>query len=185
MPEAETDYEWESIGQETRGESLARVERRNRVIRLRRMGLTYEQISETLGKDESNPMTVTSQQAYRLVTTYLERMATEDRESVEQLRELENLRLDSMQKSLEVKVQQGNVPAIKAALGVMERRTRLNGLDRPELKVFIGAFAHVTDVADPATVEKIADGFQAAFSNHGIEAPAIEGTAEPVNGEAD
>lgn len=178
MPEAETDYQLDSIGAETRSGTLVRVERRNRVIRLRRMGLTYEQIEQALAKDEENPMTISAVACRNIVHNYLEKMSSEDRESLDQLRELENLRLDNMQKSLESKVQSGNVPAIKASLGIMERRARLNGLDRPELKGIIGAFAHVTDAADPEKVKQIEDSFQAAFGAHGIEAPAIEGNGK-------
>lgn len=180
MPEAESDYlveqgelpvvpsrDGEDIATRTRAGLLEREESRHQVIRLRRLGLTYEAISLALSKADP-PIHLSFQRCREIVHEYLERMAAEDRESVDQLRELENLRLDHMQSRLAEKVEKGSVPAVRAALSIMERRARLNGLDAPEVKGFFGAFGKLEDIADPDVVAKLDDAFLAAFGRRGI-----------------
>lgn len=190
MPEAETDYlldegslpevsrHGEDIGTRTRAGLLEREENRHQVIRLRRLGLTYEAISLALGKrapEDGGPIELGAVRCREIVQDYLERMASEDRESVDQLRELENLRLDHMQSRLAEKIEKGSVPAVRAALSIMERRARLNGLDAPEVKGFFGAFGRLEDIADPEAVKRLDDAFLSAFGRRGIPDVRSEG----------
>src|SRR6478609_6174382 len=102
MANAESDYRLppESRAAAVRTASLEQVERRNRVIRLRRAGATYEQISMALARDPEEPMSITADGCRKIVTNYLDRLQTEDAESVEQIRTMENERLDEMQSGL-------------------------------------------------------------------------------------
>lgn len=174
MPnDAKTDYLMdvsppETLAAEVRSDIIQSREKRNLIVRLRRMGLSYEQISDAIDRDPEADFTVAPQTAHKIVTNYLERLAGEDAESVDVVRELENQRLDHMQKSLAEKVNKGSVPAIKASLQIMERRAKLNGLDAMEVKGLIGAFANVGDVADPQKVDELTTAFVSAFHRPGI-----------------
>lgn len=185
MPEAESDYLLEqstpeTLGQEVRSDIILRREKRSLVLRLRRMGLTYEQISDAVRRDAETEFEVTAQGARQIVHRYLEELATQDRESLDQLRELENLRLDHMQKSLAEKIEKASVPAIKTALQIMERRAKLNGLDAPEVKALVGAFAHSHEIADEEVVNDMTQAFVSAFTRRGL--PSAPSEAVPTNG---
>lgn len=174
MSDATSDYLLEQTGDpetmaaEVRSDIITQREKRNKIIRLRRMGLTYEGISDAIERDPESDYSVSPATAQRTVTHYLEKMANEDSESVDVVRELECQCLDHMQKSLAEKVSKGSVPAIKASLQIMERRAKLLGLDAIEIKGIVGAFANVSDVADPQAVQEATDAFVAAFQRPGI-----------------
>lgn len=74
-------------------------------------------------------MCVSVSTAHDLVRESLEDLVASQRESAQQLIDLENQRLDEMQFALQEKVNEGNPRAIDSALRVMVRRAKLNGLD--------------------------------------------------------
>lgn len=90
-------------------------------LELRKAGGTLEKIAQALGCGKS--------QAHRYVTKGLQELCEKTRETAEQLRALENYRLDRMLLALSSKIEMGDVPAINAALRIMERRAKLYALD--------------------------------------------------------
>lgn len=83
-------------------------------------GLTYEQIGEHLG--------VSASRASQLVNNTLEQTRNY---AADQLRELENARLDRAQAAIWTDVIEGDLKAISTYLRIAERRAKLNGLDAP------------------------------------------------------
>jgi len=120
------------------GQALARhsqtligIERLNRIVGLRRRGLTYAQISEVLAKgtDGGEPIGLTESGVAGLVRRYLRRIETEATESVEELRVLENERLDELIAVHAQRARDGDTKSAGVVLRAMERRAKLNGLD--------------------------------------------------------
>lgn len=95
--------------------------RRVEAMSLRLAGLQYDQIGERLGID---PHT-----AQALVERNLERATNRH---ADQLRVLENDRLDRAQAAIWTKVLQGDLNAVKTFLSISQRRAKMNGLDAPK-----------------------------------------------------
>lgn len=112
-------------------ELLIRAERKQRIIGLRRRGLTYEQIRDTLarGADGGEPVGLALATVASLVRRYLREVEQTASESVEELRVLENERLDELIASLGPAARSGDTQAANTMLRAMERRAKLNGLD--------------------------------------------------------
>lgn len=99
--------------------------RRAEALSLRLAGFTYAQIAERLKINESS--------AHELVN----RRIVDVDENIEQLRAIENARLDKAQSAIWNKVLGGDEKAIDAFLRISQRRSRLNGMDAPQ-KVELG-----------------------------------------------
>lgn len=95
-------------------------ERATEAIKLRRLGLTYEEIGERLG--------ISKAQAWKSCARFLATVPIED---VEAVRTIELDRLDLVVKVLMPKVVAGDLQAIDRLLRVMERRAKMQGLDAP------------------------------------------------------
>lgn len=95
--------------------------RRTEAMNLRLAGFSYEAIAERLGVSESA--------VHGLIGRTLEKAVNY---SVEQLREVENARLDRAQAAIWTKVLNGDEKAIDSFLRISQRRARLNGLDAPQ-----------------------------------------------------
>ena len=96
-------------------------ERAQSAVALRIEGRAYAEIADALGySDESG--------ARHAVSRLLDRR---EAESVEELRMVEGCRLDAMQAAVWDAALHGDLDAIKAVLGIMARRARLFGLDKP------------------------------------------------------
>jgi hypothetical protein len=98
-------------------------ERRIRALDLRREGYTYRQIGDSLGVSH-----VTS---YKDVQKAMGELAKVETERAEAIRRIELQRLDGMWRGLWDGATSGDPASIRAALGVMERRAKLLGLDAP------------------------------------------------------
>ena len=72
---------------------------------------------------------------------------------VQSVRDMELERCDSMMAGLWEKINKGDPYAVIAAIKVMERRSRLLGLDAPTKQEFIGALMTVT----PQDVARMSD----------------------------
>src|SRR6478735_307751 len=92
--------------------------RRIEAMSLTIAGLTPEQIGERLGISASG--------VKALVSRTLERASNRN---VDQLREIENQRLDRAQAAIWTKVISGDLKAIDTWLRISARRARINGLD--------------------------------------------------------
>lgn len=98
--------------------------RQSEALRLRLEGRKFQEIADELGY--ANKAT-----AYNTVMTALSEVTTE--KSAE-LRNLELLRLDAMHQALWEKALGGDLPAVDRILKLMERRSKLLGLDAPAAK---------------------------------------------------
>lgn len=119
-----------------------RMKREATALRLRRLGMTYDQVAEQMGfADKSG--------ARQLVVRALERQVSEN---VVELRALENERLDTSTQALMGIIAGRDVDpasrirAVDAYTRVSARRARLNGLDAPlQMEVSTGASAELVD----------------------------------------
>lgn len=99
---------------------IERQARRTEAVSMALAGLTYEQIGERLG--------ISAQGAHALV----ERTIIDTRNyAVDQLRALENARLDRAQAAIWSSVLEGDIKAVNTFLRISERRAKMNGLDAP------------------------------------------------------
>ena len=99
---------------------IATQEKRAQALSLRKAGATYEQIGQHLG--------VTKQRAAQMVR---EAMDATIREPADNLRALEDQRLDDLLRGLYAQAVKGDLGAIDRILRIMERRAKLLGLDAP------------------------------------------------------
>lgn len=98
-----------------------RAARNTQAVTLRLSGLTYEQIGQR--------MDISTNSAHRMVTRTLQE--TQD-VSVDNLRSVENARLDRAQAAIWKDVLEGDIQAIQAFLKISDRRAKMNGLDAPQ-----------------------------------------------------
>lgn len=111
------------MAQKTGSRAAITQERRRVAFELRKAGATYEEIGKSLG--------ITRQSAYGLVSKVLEQLQTQTAEDAAAVKEMELQRLDAMFKGLWPAASKGNPQSVEKALKVMERRSKLLGLDAP------------------------------------------------------
>src|SRR5699024_556363 len=95
-------------------------QRRVEAMTLRLAGLTYQQIAERMDLSESG--------AYDLVKRSFRYVETD---TVDEMRQLENDRLDRAQAAIWPKVLKGEESAISTFLSISGQRARINGLNSP------------------------------------------------------
>jgi hypothetical protein len=104
------------------------VHKRAAAVALRRQGYTYEKIGEKVG--------ITKQTAHAMVVAALEERRRELNESVDDVRDMEVVRLDKMTaflfKRLDDPKHDDPERTVTAILKIMERRASLLGLDAPK-----------------------------------------------------
>lgn len=97
---------------------------RVRAIKLRITGQTVTTIAEQLG--------VSKPSACRYVQTALGQLAALQEKDAEQLRTLQRERLDALLAAVWPQAQEGDLKAIQTVVKIMERLSKLLGLDAPE-----------------------------------------------------
>ena len=102
------------------------AERQKQCLELRRQGMSQAEIATHLGMTRQN-VSVTISKALR----------NHCREASEELIELEVARLDVLLQGIWARASSGNTPDVYAALKIMERRSRLLGLDAPGRSVSV------------------------------------------------
>src|SRR5579863_52589 len=95
-------------------------ERLNRVLALRTQGWTLKQIGEQEG--------VSNVRIHQLIVIALAQLVSEPGE---EMRRLEQARLDDLQTAMWERAMNGDYAAIDRCLAIMERRAKLMGLDAP------------------------------------------------------
>jgi hypothetical protein len=95
--------------------------REAKVVELRLMGRTYEEIAKECGYRSASG----AWQAYQRARTEI------IIEPLEELRHLELMRLDDALLSISDRAFSGDLPAISTMLKIMDRRAKLLGLDKP------------------------------------------------------
>lgn len=160
------------------------VERRAQAVALRRDGKSYARIGEIMG--------VTRQTAWSLVTRALLDRRAELNESVDDLRDLDNERLNKMLRVLFKKFDdprnEDPERTVTAILRTMERHAALNGLDAPKdfrigtgVPIPPGGDIDVTKLSDLELqeLEEITARYDALRSRSAAETPALP-AGEPV-----
>lgn len=104
-------------------EKANREVRQKSALELRTKGWTYDQIATFLG--------VSINTVYLDTSKALEEIREQSKELAQEIRDIELRRLDTWLQHLDDKITNGNVPAIRAALKIQERRAKLLGLDAP------------------------------------------------------
>lgn len=94
---------------------------RVKALQYRLSGMTYSQVADRL-KMPTNSVRALIQYALR----------TAEADSVEEMRELENHRLDAMQRAIWPAVEEGDLQAVDRALKIAQTRAKLNGLEAPK-----------------------------------------------------
>lgn len=107
----------------TKKASLVAEEKRQKAIDLRRKGYSYREIGAEIG--------ATHGYCYKLVSQALKRIREETNEIAEDARQLEMERLDQLWMHAYQAVEAGDIGAIDKAVRVMDRRSKLLGLDAP------------------------------------------------------
>lgn len=97
------------------------TERQRQALELRKAGASFEAIADRLGYGSKSG-------AYQAVMSAIKRTL---REPADEVRELEEQRLDALLLAIWPQATKGNQGAIDRALRIMERRARLLGLDKP------------------------------------------------------
>lgn len=136
-------------GKTKRGRNVQAIvdanERQVRALELRKAGVSYQTIADTLGYGGPSG-------AFKAVQTALK---TTLREPAEELRSLEMERLDQAAFAIAAQVRAGNLGAIDRLLRIMERRAKMLGLDR----MIVGAMVDLdlSKLSDEQ-LQRIADG---------------------------
>jgi len=158
---------------------LQRAEHRSRILTLVRNGASAEQVSELL-RDGSPPVDVTPQEVQRFVKGYLNKIHTEDALTIEELRVLENERLDRLWQQLAATVRNAdgtpNLKVIDRMTRLSERRSKMNGMEaaqRHEHVVYDGLAAMGLD-------SDLVERGRQAWIETGGEANVIDGSFEEI-----
>ncbi|MDH3729562.1 MAG: hypothetical protein OES13_00350 [Acidimicrobiia bacterium] len=154
------------------------AKRQAQAIELRLAGLTLQQISDELGYAHRRG-------ASQAIEVGLKKMLSVP---AEQMRSLENHRIDALQASIWPKCLNGDLDAIRVCLQIMQRRARLNGLDLqlPDTQVNVGVLPgaevnlNVSVPKDPDAQERLADHLREVeaildASSPGEDTPALPG----------
>ena len=112
-----------NINNPTAPKRTASAERRLRALELRKSGHTYEQIADDLGINVSA--------AYRHVVLALQAIREKTNEAADEVRTLEITRIDTMIGVLWPRVLKGDYLAMDRVIKLMERRSKMLGLDAP------------------------------------------------------
>jgi hypothetical protein len=162
----------ESAGEIARRDTAAAAAVRHTIVQLAVKGLDPYSIALRLANrpDEAGgPILKTEGEIERVLDDFLERTARDDAETVKKLRAIENKRLDFLMERLEEALDDGKPSAVKAALSIVDRRAKLNGLDAPRRVEHSGNVGHTI-----LNREAIAAEEEAFRTQH---EPFIEGTA--------
>ena len=150
---------------------LKAKQRQAEALELRKAGLTYEEIAKRLGYGSRTA-------AYTAVKRALTELAEETSASAEQLRELENSRLDRLHTIVWAQATQNrDLAAVDRAVRISERRAKLFGLDLNEQRQADAAQAQAAITAQTAEaiyqiITRVLDGLQLTPAQK-AKAPAL------------
>lgn len=129
---------------------VAAQARRTKAVSMALAGLSYEQIGREMG--------INTTAAREMVARTIEDTRNYQ---VDQLRNVENARLDRAQAAIWSEVLKGDVKAVNTFLRISERRAKMNGLDAPSKIQMSGsvklemhqALAELEDILDAEVLE--------------------------------
>ena len=122
-------------------EYILSMEKSRQALELRKAGCDYRTIADRVGYAGPSAAHKAVMRALKLTV----------REPAEEVRELEQSRLDQMLLALWPRVRQGDDQAIDRAIKIMDRRARLLGLDAPirvNMKYIVDDVAEDEDLTD-------------------------------------
>lgn len=106
------------------------AERRQKALRLRKFGLTYDQIAKQPRADgDPRPLYSSRRRAWEAVQQALAELRAQSMEEAEDVLALELARLDDLQAGLWPRAARGDDHAVTSVLRIQERRTKYLGLD--------------------------------------------------------
>lgn len=108
----------------SKAQRAATAERRGKAIALRLAGMDYESIAQRLGYADRGAACKDIQRA-------MEANIAQQTQSADTLREVELMRLDRLQAAAWQAAASGDLKAIETVLKIVDRRSRLLGLDAP------------------------------------------------------
>jgi hypothetical protein len=108
--------------EKTSAVTINKREKSVRALELRKAGVSYDMIAQQLGYSNKSS-------AHRAVSKLLD---STEKEVVGDLREMELRRLDDLFRSMYPMALKGNFVAVDKCLKIMERRSKITGLDAPE-----------------------------------------------------
>ncbi len=140
------------------------IEARAVALNLRKQGFDYRLIADKLTKlmHPKGDKRVSARTAYEYVQAELLALRQQTEMDAQSIRDLELERCDILLASLHRKINKGDVGAVMAAVKIMERRSRLLGLDAPTRSEVVGALMTITPQAaaamsDDEIRQKVAD----------------------------
>jgi len=135
----------DSVAAIARQQTASTAAVRHSIIQLAVKGLDAYSIALRLAnrpEESGGPVLKTEGEIERIIDDFLERTAKDDAETVKKLRAIENKRLDFLMERLEDALEDGKPSAVKAALAIVDRRAKLNGLDAPRRVEHSGNIGH-------------------------------------------
>jgi hypothetical protein len=147
---------------------IAAAERQRNALELRMAGATFQYIADALGYGNRSSATDAITRALRDTTP---------KELTDEVRRMENERLDRLWGSMYVKALKGDCLAVDRCLRIMARRAALNGLDAP-VRVRQAVITEEDIDAAIARIDREADALEEAISaGDGAEMPPVGLTA--------
>jgi hypothetical protein len=158
------------------------VELRNRVLSLVRKGATAEQVSQTLAAGDPEqgiePVNLSPEQVGRMVKRYLDRVHETDALTLDQLRVLENERLDDLWLQLQRQLRNAdgtvNLKIVDRLTRLSERRAKMNGLDAAQKHEFLFGNGLAALGIEEEHLDRARQAFVDTFANPGIKEPVID-----------
>ena len=98
------------------------IDKERKALELRRAGMSYDEIAVAVGYKNNSG-------AWRAVQRAMKRTLRES--GADEVRDQELDRLDRLQRAVWPRAIQGDLPAVGAVLRIMERRSKMLGLDAP------------------------------------------------------
>lgn len=98
------------------------IDKERKALELRRAGMSYDEIAVAVGYTRSSG-------AWNAVQRAMKRTLRES--GADEVRDQELDRLDRLQRAVWPRAIQGDLPAVGAVLRIMERRSKMLGLDAP------------------------------------------------------
>ena len=109
--------------QNTPPESIARLERNERAIELRRKGLTYAEIAKELG--------ISRIRAHQIITAEMLKRRERFQDKADSLIQMQLDRLEMLWNKLQQRIDRGEARAVEVGISILRRQAELMGLDQP------------------------------------------------------
>jgi hypothetical protein len=120
--------DWDSFGSGPSERSARTAWRERLVLHLRALGYDFDQIRDKLIEEGAAPIDIKASTVEAICRRAIDRVK---REAPEPVRKLELKRCDMLQQVYMQKALEGHGPSCDRVLAIMERRSRIEGIDAP------------------------------------------------------